>query len=280
MSRVTPVLCALTVLALVATVPAGGQTGPPKYSVGQRVEAKNSFTDGWQAGTVTQVDDERPTHGNLKYLVHLDRPANDGEDDWSFFEYEVRPLQAFTPFKVGTRVDVYYSPGNGKGRGKVIAAPDESGRYLIHYDGCGKHFDERVDHTLVLKAKHLSRSSRAVHFLEGKWAMFTPSYPTTVVKDDGIYREYGTGAKAPPLTIKANGRYVWYYDYGHRPVRGRWKTDAKLPNAIGTYKLDGIVIKDSHGDPWKIYKRSTGDHKAHMTAQRVCSGLTEIGTKV
>jgi len=272
-------LAAIFLLALAASQ-AGGQTGPPKYSVGQRVEAMNSFTDGWQAGTVTRVDDERPAHGNLKYLVHLDKPANDGEDDWSFFENEVRPLQAFTPFRVGTRVDVYYSPGNGKGRGKVIGAPDGSGRYLIHYDGCAKYMDERVDHALVVKAKHLSRSSRAVRFLEGKWIMFTPSYPNTVEHNGELYREYGSGAKSPPLTIKANGRYVWFDEYNKKPVRGRWKADAKLPNAIGTYTLDGIVIKDRHGAPWKVYKRKADDHKAHMTAQRVCSGLTEIGTKI
>lgn len=204
MSRLVPVLCAA--LVAFAAAQAGGQAGPPKYSVGQRVEAVNAFTDGWQAGTVTRVDDQRAANGNLKYQVHLDRPvANGGESDLSFFENEVRLLVAFTPFKVGTRVDVYYEPGKGKGRGKVIGAPDASGRYKIHFDGCGKNFDERVDHTLVVK--------------------FTPSYPT--------------------------------------------------------YKLDGIIIRDSHGDPWKIYKRKAkGDRKAHMTAQRVCSGLTEIGTKV
>src|SRR4051794_35850356 len=188
MPRISMVLAAVALFALTAAQ-AGGQTGPPKYSVGQRVEAMNSFTDGWQAGTVTQVNDERPTHGNLKYLVHLDRPATDGEDDWSFFENEVRPLQAFAPLRVGARVDVYYSPGNGKGRGKVIGAPDASGRYLIHYDGCGKYLDERVDHALVVKAKRLPRSSHAVRFLLGKWIMFTPSYPNTVVHDGELYRE-------------------------------------------------------------------------------------------
>jgi len=40
-------LAAVLLLALAASQ-AGGQTGPPKYAVGQRVEAKNSFTDGYQ----------------------------------------------------------------------------------------------------------------------------------------------------------------------------------------------------------------------------------------
>src|SRR5204862_2259714 len=133
-------------------------------------------------------------------------------------------------------------------------------------------------HASVFKARRLSRSSAAVRFLVAKWAMFTPSYPNTVVKDDNIYREYGSGAKAPPLTIKANGRFVWYYDYGHKPVRGRWTTDAKLPEAIGTYAQDGIVIHDPQHHPWKVYKRVVrGDHKGHMTAQRFCSGITDIG---
>lgn len=64
-------------------------------------------------------------------------------------------------------------------------------------------------------------------------------------------------------------------------MRGTWKTDAKIPGAdAGVATIDGLIIKDPQGQPWKVYKRTVkGDHKSHLTAQRLCSGITDIGTK-
>ena len=267
----------LLVLALVAT--AQGQA-PPKYAAGQRVETNTYGTGGvWTKGTITAVNDERP-NGNLKYAIHLDKPAPGyTESDVSAFENEVRPLVAFTPFKAGTTVDVYFSPGVGRDRG-VVRSVTADGRYLIHFPGCEKGRDELIDHDLVKKARTLSRKSSKVRFLIGKWIMFTPSYPNTVVQDDEIYRQYGTGAKTPPLVIRADGRFVWYFDYGKKPVRGRWRPDARIPGTdVGTATVDGVVIKDPGGNPWKVYRRKADDHKDHITTQRLCSGMADIGTR-
>ena len=268
----------LVVLALAVNAPA--QTAP-KYAVGQRVETNTYGTGGvWTKGTITAVNDDRPNDGNLKYAIHLDKPAPGyTETDVSAFENEVRPLVAFTPFKVGTVVDVYYEPGVGRDRG-IVRAVTNDGRYRIHFPGCEKGRDELIDHDLVKKPRHLSRSSRKVRFLVGKWIMFTPSYPNTVIHDGEIYREYGTGARTPPLTIRSNGRYVWYFDFGKKPVRGRWKPDARIPGTdTGTATVDGVVIKDPGGNPWKVYRRKADDHKDHITAQRMCSGMADIGTR-
>ena len=111
--------------------------------------------------------------------------------------------------------------------------------------------------------------------------MFTPSYPNTVIHDSQIYREYGTGARTPPLLIKSNGTFVWYFDFGKKPVKGRWTPDAKVKGTTtGTQSVDGVIIKDPQSNPWKVYKRVVkGDSKAHITAERMCWGLTDIGTK-
>lgn len=268
-------------LVVVAVTQAAAQA-PAKFSAGERVEVNTFGTDGtYQKGTITQVDDQRASGGNLKYLIHLDVPSPDsGASDVSAFENEVRALVAFTPFKVGSVVDVYYSQGVGRDRG-IVRAVNSDGRYKIHFPGCSASSDDLVDHALVLRPKKLSRSSAHARFLIGKWIMFTPSYPNTVVHDGEIYREYGSGARTPPLTIKANGRFVWYFDFGKKPVRGTWKTDAKIPGAdSGVATIDGLIIKDPQGRPWKVYKRTVkGDHKSHITAQRLCSGITDIGTK-
>jgi hypothetical protein len=282
MNRRRSLIVLVAAALIVACVTQAAAQAPAKFQAGARVEVNTYGTDGtFQGGTITQVDDQRPAGGNLKYLIHLDVPSPDSKtSDVSAFENEVRALLAFTPFNVGSVVDVYYSPGVGRDRG-IVKAVTADGRYRIHFPGCNPTTDPLVDHALVLAPKKLSRSSAQARFLVGKWIMFTPSYPNTVVHDGSIYRQYGTGARTPPLVIKANGRFVWYFDFGKKPVRGTWTTDAKIPGAdTGVATIDGLIIKDPQGKPWKVYKRTVkGDHKSHLTAQRLCSGITDIGTK-
>ncbi|HTE34227.1 MAG TPA: hypothetical protein VK666_27800, partial [Chryseolinea sp.] len=92
-----------------------------------------------------------------------------------------------------------------------------------------------------------------------------------------VYREYGPGAKAPPLQINSNGSFVWYDEYNKPPVKGNWVTQAKIEGVkMGTETVNGILITDSRGILWKIYK----DRPDHMTAQKMCSGETQGGTRL
>ncbi len=177
-------------------------------------------------------------------------------------------------FYLGDRVDVY-----GKRRGTIIEVT--GGRYKVHYDGCESHWDDWRDASDLRPEATISANAPEISFLIGKWVMFTPSYPTTVVRGNTVYREYGMGAKAPPLQINANGTYVWYFDYGKPPVKGTWRTDAKVEGErYTTAAQDGIVIKDPTGGDWKVFRRdSTRDSGDHITAQTMCSGTTVIGTR-
>lgn len=282
MNRTRSLLLLVVAALTIGSVPQAAAQAPAKFAAGARVEVKTYGTDGtFQKGTITQVDDQRATGGNLKYLIHLDAPsAGSGLSDVSAFENEVRALAAFKAFKVGSVVDVYYSAGVGRDRG-IVRSVTADGRYKIHFPGCNVKNDELIDHALVLPQRKLARTSAHARFLFGKWIMFTPSYPNTVVHDGGIYREYGSGARTPPLVIKADGHFVWYFDFGKKPVRGTWKTDARIPGAdSGVATIDGLIINDPQGNQWKVYKRTVpGDHTSHITAQRMCSGITDIGTK-
>jgi hypothetical protein len=278
------VVVALVLCALVALAASQVQAyGPPKWHVGDRVEVQDIYTSTWEKATITEVRDDRASSGRLWYKAHLDRkPPNSTETDLLLREDQIRAQSTFVArFRRGDTVDVYYSPGQGKNRGTVLQVGAD-GRYKIHYPGCTPVWDEWIDHGSVLPPARLSRGSAAVRFLVGRWIMFTPSYPTTVTNDGKVYREYGTGARTPPLVMKGNGRYVWYFDFGKRPVRGRWVPDARVPGAsMGTQSVDGLIIKDPTGKPWKVYKREVrGDRKSHLTAQRMCSGITDIGTKI
>src|SRR5207244_779696 len=131
-------------------------------------------------------------------------------------------------------------------------------------------------------AATMDASAAPLRFLVGKWAMFTPSYPTTVVRGNDVYREYGPGGKSPPLEIKADGSYVWYFDYGKAPVSGRWQPDPKVEGAdSGTQSYDGVLIDDPSGQPWKVYRWVVkSDSEDHITAQQMCSGISDIGTRI
>jgi hypothetical protein len=142
-------------------------------------------------------------------------------------------------------------------------------------------FDEWVDRLAVLEPATISKEAAEIKFLTGKWSMFTPSYANTVIKGENVYRQYGPGAKSPPLEINADGSYVWHFDFSNPPVKGRWITDAKVPGAdMGTQSENGILIKDATGQEWKVYRRVVkGDSEDHITVHRMGSGMTDIGTR-
>lgn len=278
--RIVALGAAILITAVLTSHAVGA--GAAKWHVGDHVEVQDVYTSSYEKAVITEVRDYRASLGGWAYKAHLDhQPVDSTEVDLLLREDQIRAIKAFVPrFKRGAAVDVYYSKGKGRNRG-IVRGVDGRGRYKIHYPGCGKEFDEAVDHSLVLAPKRLSRHSRTARYLIGRWVMFTPSYPTTVVRGGSIYRQYGPGARTPPLVIKSNGRYTWYFDFGKKPVKGRWTPEARVPGAdTGTGSVDGVIIKDPSGKPWKVYKRTVRDHRKHITAERLCSGITDIGTGV
>jgi hypothetical protein len=270
------------VMLLLAPATAGAKT-PPKWKVGDRVEAYDIYSESWEAGTIFLVEDYRPS-SPLYYKARLDRlPAGTSQNELLLTEAQVRPVGAGASAKkleVGTVVDVYFADGRGKNRGTILMAM-ANGRYKIRYAGCTKTWDEVVDALAVKPPPALARSDARIRFLVGKWVMFTPSYPNTVIHDDQVIREYGTGAKSPPLQINADGTYVWYFDFGKPPVKGRWIVDSKTPKTdMGTQSVDGVLVDDPTGQPWKVYRwRPPHDKLDRITTQQMCSGVTDIGQR-
>lgn len=268
----------------------------PKFKVGDIVEAHSFFfTPPWHKAKVVNVGRDCESYLPYKpYHVVFIEPEEDhglacvGNDEIRAIEAEKpsadadktvnqnnpRPVGNGT-FRVGDRVDVF-----AKRRGTIIEAAN--GRYKIHYDGCEKHWDDWRDRAELRPEATISADAPEIKFLVGKWVMFTPSYPTTVVRGNNVYREYGMGAKAPPLQINADGTYVWYFDFGKPPVKGKWRTDARVEGEKYTAAAEvGIVIKDPSGGEWKVFRRqSTMDKEDHITAQTMCSGQTVIGTRI
>ena len=244
------------------------------WKVGDKVQVRTSSMDKWEDATVFLVLTDRTP---AMYKARLDNPGNYATTDplLSANQIRARGLKANT-FTVKNRVDVYYASGGPKARATVIEEKG-NGRYKVRYDGCKAYLDEEVDWSQLKPESVVSSTDGDITAVFGKWAMFVYSYPNTVIRGNNIYREYGTGAKAPPLLINANGTYVWYDEYNKPPVKGTWTSHAKINGiTMGTEAVNGIILKDSYGIYWKVYK----DRQDHIEARKMCSGETEGGSRI
>ena len=101
--------------------------------------------------------------------------------------------------------------------------------------------------------------------------------PTTVADDNQLYREYSTGAKAPPLEIRADGSYAWTDQFNQAPIQGAWTPSAKIADAsVGSERVDGVIIKDRAGNPWKVYWRDADQ----MEMRILCGDASQTGTRM
>lgn len=172
--------------------------------------------------------------------------------------------------KVGDRVDVYLSDNKeGKNRGTILEV--NGGQYKVHYDGCSKKYD--VENSMFVRpAATIAADNAEIKFFAGKWAM------TTV----GISSGAIAWGKSPGIQINGEGTFVWYQENAKPPVKGKWLPHAKIEGArFGTETQNGIIITDANGAQWKMYRRkSTRDDDDHITIQLMCSGETQMGTRL
>lgn len=248
-----------------------------QWKVGDKVMVQDMYANyEWEAATITLVhNDWNP----VKYKASLDNPAGHRVTELLLDANQVRSLnkQPGVNFTLDSRVDVYYPGGDPRGRATVIEVKG-NGRYKVHYDGCSEGaWDEDVDWSQLKFARYLASNHPDITGLLGKWAMFVYSYPNTVTNGNNIYRQYGTGNKAPPLQINANGTYVWYDVFNKPPVKGTWSTHSKIEGlTVGTESVNGIVLEDSYGIYWKVYE----DMDNHIIARKFCSGQTVGGSRI
>ena len=245
------------------------------WVVGDKVEVYDMYYNKWENGIVSIVLTDRTPQ---QWRVALDEPQGHAITDLTVTaaKLRVRGAKPDFAFTVNSRVDAYYADGTPRGRATVIEVKPD-GRFKVKYDGCKDHFDEEVDWSQLKPASIISSTDPDIRDVLGKWAMFVYSYPNTTIRGNDIYREYGTGAKAPPLTINADGTFVWYDEYNKAPVKGKWSTHAKIAGlTMGTEAVNGIIIYDSYGYYWKVYK----DRTDHVEARQMCTGLTQGGTKI
>lgn len=289
-----------TLLLFLGTIISPAQTA--QFKAGDIVEVHSYFFNPpWHKAQVLNVNKDCPyantpyrvkfigedagDHGNpcvggddIRVLAGEKPPANDNQ----IGNNPTQQTNNGGTFNVGDRVDVIPVYSKDKGSRGTIIGIGANGQYKVHRDGCGEHWDAFVDREELHPATTISKADPEIKFLIGKWAMFTPSYPNTITNGNTIYREYGMGAKAPPLEINSDGTYVWYFDYGKPPVKGEWTPHAKIEaTKYGTEVWNGVIIKDPKGGEWKVHRwKPEGDNDDRITAQTMCSGMTVDGRRI
>jgi hypothetical protein len=263
----------LFILLMISVLPASSWA-QTNWHIGDKVQVRTSSMDKWDNATIYLVlTDRTPTQYKAKMDV-----AGKYSDDYPLLRADqIRSADAkpATTFSLNSRVDLLYPDGSPHTRATVIEVLP-GGRYKVGIDGCPSKWNEVVDWNQLKPAPAISITHPDITAIIGKWAMFTPSYPNTVIHGNDILRQYGTGAKAPPLLINANGTYIWYNEYNKPPVSGPWITDAKVEGlSSGIESFNGIIIAD-HDYYYKLYS----DRPDHIVSERLCMGTTDMGTRI
>jgi hypothetical protein len=275
----------LSLLILAGTFNSLAQNAP-QWKVGDKVEVKNMSGE-WVRATVLEVVDWRNYGRGFAYRIETEdknapntlwnapadsvraREDRKKEDNLPADIAAAQPQNLNGEFKLGDLVDTLYDPGHGHNRGTIIETGDR--KYKVHYTGCEKAFDEWVDASLVRPPATISADAPEIKFLFGKWRL-------TTVAIGGNNVVWGS---SPGIQINADGSYIWYENSTDKPTKGKWRTDAKVPKLNeGTQKFDGLIVRDSEGHEWKAFRwRPTGETKDLIEIDRMCSGLSEVGSR-
>lgn len=278
----------MSLLMFISASMSFAQEGGRQWKTGDKVEILNLSKE-WVPGTILGTVD---WNGKLMYRVQLD----DASAPTVYFNHtppaEIRARNGGNAQPAGNPtnnqraeenpappagdednqnlVDVFYNEKQGKNRGTIIETAN--GKYKIHYTGCAKTWDEWVDRSLIRSAAQISADAPEIRFLIGKWSLTAVGMSSAAI----------AWGKLPGIQINGNGTYVWYQDGGKPPVKGSWRTDAKVTGAdSGTQKYDGILVRDADGQAWKIFKWTVkGSDEDGIEVQKMCSGISDVGRRV
>lgn len=256
------------------------------YKVNDTVEVHSfMFDQPWTKAQILQVGGNC-SNPDKPYLVHF--IGKEPGLDRCFGANEIRPL-ADTPTATNQQVNTNGNQAANTGKFKVGDRVDDVQRgirgtvieingynHKLHYDGCGEKFDVWADATEIRPETRISANNEDVRFLVGKWSM------TSVAVNSDSWGTIAAWGKAPGLQINSDGTYIWYQGEGKDPIKGKWTPHAKIEGArTGTEVENGIIIKDAKDTEWKVYRRkSTLDNDDHITIRLMCTGMTEMGTRV
>ncbi|MEI7931642.1 MAG: hypothetical protein WCI21_01095 [Alphaproteobacteria bacterium] len=119
-------------------------------------------------------------------------------------------------------------------------------------------------------------------FFVGNWEMFVNAAIGYQIIGGQRYLTVGSGATAPPLTIKADGTYVWHID-SRTTINGRWRAMTPAEMKYGFKDKTGILLmKGYDGGDWQVtYSGVRSDDKRdQLNVERMDLGLNYLATRM
>lgn len=117
----------------------------------------------------------------------------------------------------------------------------------------------------------------------GRWDMFTGGGVSYYERGGDIYRHPEAAVKTPPLSINADGTYLWT-DYQHS-WKGHWR--ALRPGEMKyAYRNEPgpaiLLMKAEDGKDWQVTRQGTNaaDNRDRLLIERMDLGLTYRGVRL
>ena len=118
-------------------------------------------------------------------------------------------------------------------------------------------------------------------FFVGSWEMFVSPGIGYETIGGNRYLTVGSGATAPPLSIKADGTYVWVID-SKTTVTGRWRKMTSAEMKYGFKDKFGVLLaKGYDGKDWQVtYSGVRADDKRdQLNVEQIDLGLNFLATR-
>lgn len=118
-------------------------------------------------------------------------------------------------------------------------------------------------------------------FFVGTWSLFVGPTAHHEVIDSKGYLVVGPGASVPPLTIRADGTYVWAID-SKTIVRGNWRKMANDELRAGTKAPAILLQRGEAGKDWQLSRSGVnpGNNRDAIQIERMDLGLSYQGTRL
>ena len=118
-------------------------------------------------------------------------------------------------------------------------------------------------------------------FFAGNWTLFVGPTAHHEVIDSQGYLVVGRGARVPPLTITADGTYVWVIDSA-TTIRGSWREMAVHELKSATKAPAILLQKGEAGKDWEVWRNGVNpsNNRDAIGIERMDLGLSYQGTRM
>jgi hypothetical protein len=164
--------------------------------------------------------------------------------------------------------------------GHIVAQDKAKGTWKVRCDSSkDESWVSADDLKRVCTAQDVAVSEK---YFVGKWDLFTGGGAAYYERGGSIYRTAEAAVRTPPLTINADGTYVWPVD-SKTTIKGKWRLLQKNEYKYPSDKAPVILlIAAEGGKDWQVTRQGTNgsDNRDRVLVERKDLGLTYRGPRI